>query len=129
MLKRIKSSDLIFSGEIEDDRTNTYLHLLDYDWMNYMLQTRFKTKEQGLLDVSFEYCGMTKSQMRVKQTYKGNTEEYVIDFPTDVFEKHIKKYMRQHIRSWNNKYAFYGGDIVIAFYNDVLNYQKKEAEV
>ena len=85
MLKRIKSSDLIFSGEIEDDRTNTYLHLLDYDWMNYMLQTRFKTKEQGLLDVSFEYCGMTKSQMRVKQTYKGNTEEYVIDFPTDVF--------------------------------------------
>ena len=34
-LKEIKSEDLIFSNDIEDDRTNTYLNLYDYDWMDY----------------------------------------------------------------------------------------------
>ena len=45
MLKKIKKEDLIFSGEIKDDRANTYLRLNDYDWMNYVLETTFKTEE------------------------------------------------------------------------------------
>lgn len=56
-LKKIRSEDLIFSNEIEDDRTNTYLTLNDYDWMNYNLSTRFKTEEMGVLDVEFEFFG------------------------------------------------------------------------
>ena len=50
-LKKIRSEDLIFSNEIEDDRTNTYLTLNDYDWMNYNLSTRFRTEDMGVLEV------------------------------------------------------------------------------
>ena len=59
ILHKIKSEDLIFSDDIEDDRTNTYLTLNDYDWMNYTLSTRFRTKDMGLLNVKFEYVGFT----------------------------------------------------------------------
>jgi len=40
----IKAEDLEFTNAIEDDRTNTYLTLNDYDWMTYTLSTKFKTK-------------------------------------------------------------------------------------
>ena len=126
MLKKIKERDLIFSGNIEDDRVNTYLHLLDYDWMNYILETRFKTEEQGILEVKFEYCGTTGSEMQVKQTLNGEVKEYVINYPTSVFEKYLTRYLRRHVRNWNSKYAFYGGDIAIDFYNHVIKYQKKQ---
>ena len=125
MLEKIKEKELLFSGDIEDDRTNTYLHLLDYDWMNYILETRFKTEKQGVLDIKFEYCGITTSHMQVTQTINGKTKEYTINYPTSIFEKYIKKYLRRHIRQWNDRYAFYGGDIVLAFYNSVIKYQEK----
>ena len=57
MLYPIKAEELLFTNEIEDDRTNTYVHLLDYDWMQYTLETRFRTEAQGILEVSFEYFG------------------------------------------------------------------------
>jgi hypothetical protein len=59
----IKSEDLEFSNAIEDDRTNTYLTLHDYDWMNYSLSTKFKTKLYGILEVTFDYFGATFSTM------------------------------------------------------------------
>ena len=65
-LKEIKSEDLIFSNDIEDDRTNTYLNLYDYDWMDYSLTTRFKTEDMGILNVKFNYFGMTTSTMEVE---------------------------------------------------------------
>ena len=74
-LKKIRSEDLVFSNEIEDDRTNTYLTLNDYDWMNYNLSTRFKTEEMGVLEIEFEYFGIVTSQMNVKQTLNGKVYE------------------------------------------------------
>lgn len=65
-LKKIKSDDLIFSLNIDDSGTNTFLSLDDYDWMNYRLKTRFRTNEMGILDVEFRYFGETTSRMTVK---------------------------------------------------------------
>ncbi len=119
-LSKIKSEDLIFSNEIEDDRTNTYLNLYDYDWMDYSLSTRFKTQELGVLNVKFKYFGMVTSIMEVEQTLNDNTEKVIYEYPTDTFEKYIVKFLEKHIAAWDDKYAFNGEDIVIEFFNDVI---------
>lgn len=113
-LHKIKAENLIFSGGIEDDRTNTFLKLDDYDWMNYSLTTRFHTADMGILDVQFEYCGMTISQMIVT---KAETEESIVYvYSTDIFIKHLVGYMQNHIKSWNSDYAFNGENEVIEFF-------------
>ena len=119
-LKLIKSEDLIFSNELEDDRTNTYLHLFDYDWMQYTLITRFKTEEMGILNVKFEYFGSTKSTMEVEQTLDDLRRTIVYQYSTDIFEKHIITFLQNHIRSWDSTYAFNGEQEVIDFFNDVI---------
>lgn len=121
-LSKIRSEDLIFSGDIEDDRTNTYLHLYDYDWMDYNLSTRFKTETLGVLNVKFSYFGMTTSTMEVEQNLDGNVEKitYEYSYSTDIFEKHIVKFLNKHISFWGNKYAFNGEEEVIEFFNDVI---------
>ena len=119
-LKEIKSKDLIFSNGIEDDRTNTYLNLYDYDWMDYSLTTRFKTEDMGILNVKFNYFGMTISTMEVEQTLNGATEKVTYEYSTDIFKKHIVMFLEKHIRFWNEKYAFNGEEEVIGFFNDVI---------
>ena len=119
-LSKIRSEDLIFSGDIEDDRTNTYLHLYDYDWMDYNLSTRFKTETLGVLNVKFSYFGMTTSTMEVEQNLDGNVEKITYEYSTDIFEKHIVKFLKKHISFWGNKYAFNGEEEVIEFFNDVI---------
>jgi len=119
-LTKIKSEDLIFSNEIEDDRTNTYLNLYDYDWMSYELRTRFKTEEMGTLDVVFAYYGMTISLMEVEQKIDDNIEKITYEYSSDIFVKHIKTFLEKHINSWNSKYAFNGEEEVINFFNDVI---------
>ena len=114
-LKKIRSEDLIFSNEIEDDRTNTYLTLNDYDWMNYNLSTRFKTEEMGVLEVEFEFFGFSTSQMNVKQTLNGKVYEITYEYPTDIFSKNLIKFLEKHISYWNEKYAFNGEEEVIDF--------------
>jgi hypothetical protein len=120
-LSKIKSEDLLFNYEIEDDRTNTYLNLYDYDWMNYSLTTRFKTEKLGLLNVKFNYFGMITSIMEVEQTLNNVTEKVIYEYSTDIFVKHIIKYLEKHIHSWNDTYAFNGEEEVIDFFNDVLD--------
>ena len=120
MLKKINKKDLLFSGNIEDDRTNTFLNLDDYDWMNYVLKTRFRTEKQGTMEVSFEYMGMTISVMKVVQTLNDKETTYDYAYDSELFIKYIKKYLRKHIAQWADKYAFNGEDIVIAFYNEVI---------
>lgn len=117
-LHKIKAEDLIFSGEIEDDRTNTFLELDDYDWMNYSLTTKFCTADMGTLNVQFEYFGMTISQMTVIKA--GTGEKVVYEYSTDIFTKHLVNYMQNHIKSWDSEYAFDGENEVIEFFNDVL---------
>ena len=119
-LKKIQKEDLIFSGSIGDDRTNTHLVLDDYDWMNYILTTRFNTKEMGEIEVRFEYFGATSSVMYVKQTYNNICERVVYEYPTDIFQKYIILFLTKHIASWDEEYAFYGEDEVIDFFNTVL---------
>ena len=96
-LKEIKSEDLIFSNDIEDDRTNTYLNLYDYDWMDYSLITRFKTEDMGVLNVKFNYFGMVTSAMEVEQTLNGTTEKVTYEYSTDIFKKHIVKFLEKHL--------------------------------
>lgn len=62
---------LIFSNTIEDACVNTYLKLDDYSWMNYVLKTRFRTEEQGVLKVKFEYSGFNISHMKAEQFVDG----------------------------------------------------------
>lgn len=119
-LEKINSNDLIFSGDIEDDRTNTYLHLYDYDWMDYNLTTRFKTEALGVLNVKFSYFGMTTSTMEVEQNLDGNVGKITYEYSSDIFENHIIKFLNKHIAFWGNKYAFNGEEEVIEFFNDVI---------
>ena len=119
-LSKIRSEDLIFSCDIEDDRTNTYLHLYDYDWMDYNLTTRFKTESLGILNVKFSYFGMTTSTMEVEQNLGGNIEKITYEYSTDIFKKYIVKFLKKHISFWGNKYAFNGEEEVIEFFNDVI---------
>lgn len=121
-LKKINSEDLIFSNEIEDDRTNTYLNLYDYDWMDYSLTTRFKTEDMGVLNVKFNYFGIIISTMEVEQTLNGITEKATYEYSTDIFKKYIVKFLEKHISFWDSKYAFNGEEEVIAFFNEVLKH-------
>lgn len=116
----IKEEQLIFSGDIEDDRTNTYLSLNDYDWMDYHLNTRFNTEEQGILEVSFQYFGMVTSRMEVKQLKNKKETHLTYEFSTDIFKKHIVNFLFDHIAAWNSTYAFNGEEQVINFFNEVL---------
>lgn len=119
-LNKIRSKDLIFTNEIEDDRTNTYLTLNDYDWMHYRLCARFKTEETGILDVEFEYFGMISSRMNVKQTLNGEVHEFTYEYPTDIFSKNLIRFLEKHIKSWGEEYAFNGEEEVIDFFNEVI---------
>lgn len=120
-LEKIKSEDLLFTNDIEDDRTNTYLNLADYDWMNYTLTTRFKTEKLGVLNVKFEYFGMVTSVMEVEQILNGTTESIIYEYPTEIFKRHIVKFLEKHISFWDSKYAFNGEEEVIEFFNEVLD--------
>ena len=122
MLEKIDLKDVVVTNGLEDDRICTELTLLDYDWMNYYLTTRFTTEKLGVLAVTFEYFGTTTSTMIVKQ-FELNSDKsaiYCYEYPTEIFTKYITQYMQKHIASWDDKYAFSGEDIVIDFYNEVL---------
>lgn len=127
IFKKVNSSDLMFSYEIEDDRTNTYLLLNDYDWMEYKLRTRFKTEEQGTLCISMVYFGMTSCDMFVKKVEENKF--YRVQFSTEVYKKYIIKFLTKHIQSWNDTYAFNGEDIVIEFYNEIIENMESIVEI
>lgn len=120
-LGKIQADDLMFSGDIEDDRTNTYLTLNDYDWMSYSLSTRFRTEKYGELQVEFSYFGTTTSLMKINRVTYGISEEYEFEYPTKIFQKHITLFLNNHIAAWNSEYAFNGEDYVLAFYNEVID--------
>ena len=55
-----------------------------------------------------------------KQVSNEIYREYTYFFSSDVFEKYILKFMTHHLEQWKNKEVFYGGDIVLEFYNEVI---------
>ena len=119
-LEKIKSEDLIFTNNIEDDRTNTYLQLNDYDWMDYKLTTQFKTKKMGVLNVTFEYFGASISTMEVEQVFGDENKKITYEYSTELFKKYIIRFLKKHITFWDSKYAFNGEEEVIEFFNDVI---------
>lgn len=101
-LIKTKAEDLLFRNEIEDDRTNTYLTLNDYDWMSYNLKTMFRTEEMGVLEVSFEYFGFVFSMMKIKQTKNSKVQEYEFEYSTDIFQKYLVLFLQKHIETWSS---------------------------
>ena len=86
--------------------------------MNYFLFTKFKTKENGILNIEFKYFSFTFSSIIIEQIKDNKTNIYELEYDSDIFIKYIKEYMQKHIESWNEKYAFNGEDIVIRFFNE-----------
>lgn len=123
-LKCIKEEELIFTDNLEDDRINTYLSLNDYDWMEYTLKSKFRTEVDGTLYVTFVYNGFMTSTMFVRQMKDDQEINYKFDFDTQLFKEYIVKFLQSHIESWDSSYAFYGGEIVLEFYNKVLECTK-----
>lgn len=119
-LKHIDPKDLIFENKPLKDRINTKLTLQDTDWMNYVLQAVFQTKEQGVLEVKFEFFGAVDSEMSVVRIEGEGKRRYLYTFDSDIFEKYLIKFMTHHLAQWEKQEVFYGGDIVIEFYNEIL---------
>ena len=59
--------------------------------------------------------------MVVEQTLNDITEQIIYEYSTDIFVKHLVKYLKKHIHSWEDKYTFNGEEEVIDFFNDVLD--------
>jgi len=117
----IKSEDLIFSDNLEDDRVCTDLKLSDYDWAKYDLSTRFYTKENGVLRIQWNHFLMTTAAMMVTQLKDNKLTYYYIEFNSDIFGKYLKEYMLEHMKQWEpDTYAFNGEDVVIKLFNECI---------
>lgn len=125
-LKRIEVEDLIFENMPLKDRINTKLTLLDTDWMTYTLEASFHVKAQGKLNIRFEYYGIQKSDLYVTQKKNGIRHEYTYSFPSEIFEKYLSKFMYRHLKQWKREKVFYGGDIAVEFYNEVIELTGKQ---
>ena len=119
-LMKIRKEDLVFENKCFEDRINTELQLLDYDWMTYSLKTMFPTRNQGKLKVTFLYSGIKDSFMEVEQESDGKIAKFEYKYETGIFEKHIINFLTQHLGQWKEDNVFNGGDLVIAFFNDVI---------
>lgn len=120
MLTEINQDDLIFSNSINDSRINTELILKDYDWMNYVLKTKMRTLNLGVLEVDFSYFGSIISSMKVKQIKDGKVLFFDYTYSSDLFREYIISFLVNHIKSWSSEYAFYGGQDILDFYNEVI---------
>ncbi len=127
----IKREDLMFTGDLEDDRTNVCVSLDDYDWMRYVFTTRFRTMTYGQLHVCIEYFGSQICTMDIKQTTPADNTviTYRYKFSSELFVKHYKKYLNAHMSSIDDKYAFSGETFILDFYNDIIKESKDKAEI
>lgn len=119
-LKKIKEEDLILNDE-EPDTVLT----CDYSWMDYSLKAVLTTKNQGKLDILFNYSGLVISKMIVNQTVNEKVSTYEFEFDSTIFVKHYKEFLLNHMKQWDNRYAFSGENVIIAFFNEVLSQQKE----
>lgn len=128
--KKINNNDLLFNNDSRNNRTNTQLILSNCHQMTYILITQFRTKECGTLDIKFTYTNTTISTMEVIQT-KNNisiSKIYIYEYPTDVFQKYIRLFLTKHIDCLKNASPFNAEDIVLYFYNDVIQIGDKIEE-
>lgn len=122
MLKKIEKEEIRFSDDTGMDGVSTCLKLMDYDWMQYILQAEIRTEYLGVLYIEFEYAGTDLSIMTVKQKSDRTPkqQEYVYKYDSDLFILYLGKFMAEHLEQWKDGRAFSGEDIVLAFYNDVI---------
>ena len=112
--KPLTMDHLAFSDSM--DRAFTYLIMSDYDWMHYRLIAEFPVGTGTVMKAEFEYAGVIEAMMYVSL----NGKMFKKVFDSRLFEKHIKKYMEQHIKSWDGEYAFCGEELAICFFNEIL---------
>ena len=115
-----EDNEFDFSRTPLDPSITSDLLLYDYGWMHYKLISYLPTRKYGDLELCFSYIGVNTGGLCVKQTMGNNVRSHHITFDTDIFEKYITMYMEKHIAQWKSKYAFFGGEIVVEFYNYVL---------
>ena len=137
MLKKIDYDENLTQFDLTktapcDDRLITKVTLDDYDWMKYMFETWFPTKEQGFLYIKITYSGFIQSDMEVEQTINGKKYNHTIRFDTELFKNFIKDFLTKHVAQWDNSYAFSGEKEAVEFYNQILDnileYKVEEVE-
>ena len=101
------------------DRIFTYLVMMDYDWMNYHIQAEVPLKD-GIMKLDFEYIGCTKCDLKIQY----NNDSIIYEFDSDLYDEFLKKYLKAEMDAVDATYAFYGGDIVMEFYNKVMDSYK-----
>ena len=84
------------------------------------------TKNQGKLDILFNYFGLVISKMIVNQTVNEKVSTYEFEFDSTIFVKHYKEFLLNHMKQWDTRYAFSGEDVIIAFFNEVLSQSSKK---
>ncbi|RFZ76396.1 hypothetical protein DS742_23660 [Lacrimispora amygdalina] len=58
--------------------------------------------------------------MEIEQTLGEKTIVYTFEFDSEIFIKYLKNYLDKHISQWDSEYAFNGEDVVINFFNEVI---------
>ena len=108
-----------------DPSISSDLILYDYSWMDYKLISFFPTRKYGDLELCFNYC--CGAGLYVRQTMGNKVRSHRFTFDYKIFAKYITMYMEKHTAHWKEKHAFWGGELVIEFYNYVLmNHTKHE---
>lgn len=123
MLSTVDEKDVV------DGKLDIHLRLDDCDWLNYKLKTMFTTKDQGILNIEFEYCGANESVMRVGQLKDDKKYGYLYSFRTNIFLDFLKLFLERHIESLYSEHWFNGEDLVLALFNMVLEEGKLEQQV
>ena len=111
---KIDKSELIPLNSWDDSCAKVTLD--DYDWMHYTAEFVFRTERCGKMNIRFEYTGFKDCLM----TVTNNGISTVYKFDHKLFEKWIVKYLTKHMEQWEGVKAFRGEDLMLEFYNDVI---------
>ena len=117
-LRLLSDDDMDYTGDM--DRIFTKLTLDDYDWVNYRLEAVFPIRNEPTLYLKFEYYGSLFCALFLSTFYDNDGEDAELRFNSEIFERYLAEYLEEHLASRDNPGAFYGGDIALRFFNEVL---------
>lgn len=120
ILKKISKKDLIFPLDSDMGRTCTEIKLLDYDWMCYIISTKFTTEELGEIKVIWKYLGSDVTEVKIINRKDNIPLVYIGRINSNLFERYITKLLTKHVKQWKKRYAFSGEDEVIEFFNKTI---------
>ena len=102
------------------DNISTKVVLNDYDWMQYDFELYIETKSQGSLNIHIDYFGCITSNMTVRQRRFDQLYEHTMKFDSEIFAKHITRFLTKHIDTWKSDEAFNGYKEAVDFYNEII---------